>query len=443
MQKNDGPLLLRLMGKIGSVMFACLLVAACATGPEPGAREIVRRDIPAFDYPYDNPWIATVLRTPESQLAPRSEAPRRDATLQVFPDREVPEGFWYYRGLNYSYFAQPHPAPMIFMIAGTGADSRSGLMDSLGRILHHAGFHVVLLPSPTHSNFIVTASTTYLPGNGPQDAADLYRVMRMIHGELSRSLEITETHLAGYSLGAWHAAFTAKLDEEEKALNFQRVLLLSPPLSLYHSLVTVEQFLLNNLPGGIDSLDHFLDQAIQRIALVFQNTDAMDFSDEDYALQSLLQTTFGDERLAAAVGLSFRLASANMVFTADVMRRMGYVFPRDLPFRSTTPLGRYLGISLRVSFLDYFDDVFSAYYGGEPGLDLIEQSSLNSIGEYLSRSEKIGMLTSRDDIILGPGDLEQLQALFGERAWIFPQGGHLGSLEHRAVAAHLVNFFIQ
>ena len=51
------------------------------------------------------------------------------------------------------------------------------------------------------------------------------------------------------------------------------------------------------------------------------------------------------------------------------------------------------------------------------------------------------MLTNADDIILAAGELEYLRQMFGDRATIYPNGGHCGNIDHRTVAAALTNYF--
>jgi hypothetical protein len=48
--------------------------------------------------------------------------------------------------------------------------------------------------------------------------------------------------------------------------------------------------------------------------------------------------------------------------------------------------------------------------------------SLKSIAPYLRKTKKIAMTTNEDDLILGPGEVNYLQDVFGERAIIWPNG---------------------
>jgi len=50
-------------------------------------------------------------------------------------------------------------------------------------------------------------------------------------------------------------------------------------------------------------------------------------------------------------------------------------------------------------------------------------------------------MTNENDFILNKEDLEYLRQLFGERAMIYPRGGHLGNLEYKDNLAYMVDFF--
>ena len=75
-----------------------------------------------YDYPVANRFAATILGTPKefAAILPK-KIKTQEMELIVFPDRVVPEFFWYQKGLQYSLARQRGKAPLIFLIAGTGA----------------------------------------------------------------------------------------------------------------------------------------------------------------------------------------------------------------------------------------------------------------------------------------------------------------------------------
>ncbi len=93
---------------------------------------------------------------------------------------------------------------MIINIAGTGAAYDSTKMQAMQNAFYNAGFHVLSLSSPTHPNFIITASESMVPGYIEEDSRDLYRVMQLAWGQIKDKVEVSEfywpdTALAGHS----------------------------------------------------------------------------------------------------------------------------------------------------------------------------------------------------------------------------------------------------
>ncbi len=420
------------------------LVGACSTISEP---EVVPEEQPLglYDYPFVDPFAATVVGTPSGYRAPLPKRiPVDQLEISIFKDREVPDVFWYNDKLKFSLARQDHRAPLIFNIAGTGAGHNSNLMKVMQRAFYKAGFHVISLPSPTHSNFIVSASSTGVPGRVEDDAADLYRVMQLAYERVAERVEVTEFYLTGYSLGAWQAAFVAHLDEEAQVFNFAKVLMINPPVSLYSSIRILDQMLLDNVPGGINGLDDYFERVFGAFIEVYKDHEFTNFG-ENFLYRAYTTYEPGEEDLAALIGLSFRMSSNNMVFTSDVMSQSGYIVPKSKELSTSTSLTEYFKTGMRLSFEDYLDELFYPYFNAKnPSLtreDLVEEASLERIEDYLSRAQKIGLMTNEDDIILAPGELDYLMDVFGVRAKIFPTGGHIGNLQQRHVIAHMTEFF--
>jgi hypothetical protein len=61
----------------------------------------------------------------------------------------------------------------------------------------------------------------------------------------------------------------------------------------------------------------------------------------------------------------------------------------------------------------------------------------------LKRSGKIAVMHNEDDIILKPGEIDYLKKVFGNRARIYPRGGHGGNLDHRVNIKHMLDFFLK
>jgi pimeloyl-ACP methyl ester carboxylesterase len=416
-----------------------LLLCGLLASPCLGAETVA-----PYGYPFVDPLEATVIGTPEifgAELP--EEIPSEEREILVFRGRDVPDIFWYGKGLRYALSAQPGPAPLVFILPGTGANFNASKSLILQRALYQAGFHVVSLPSPLHPNFIVSASASRRPGLLPEDANDIYRLMALIRRQVQDEIEISEWHLVGYSLGATYAAFVAKLDDERRSFDFDKVLLINPPVNLANSARILDALYEEHIPTIAD-FNALFNELMQVLSEHYSPTEQMLFS-EDMIFQIYQRSPPPDRTLEALIGAAFRLSSINLVFTSDVMTNAGLlVAPGHRPslVESLTP---YFKAASQLSFEDYARAILYPYYlerAPETAFkQLSELNSLRAIESYLRDTHKIGLMHNADDILLSPDEIEYLQDVFGGRAVIFPHGGHAGNLAYRDNLAHIVDFF--
>ena len=384
-----------------------------------------------YDYPLDNRLAATILGTPKDfKAAVPKKVKMHQMRLTVFPDRVVPELYWYQKGLEYFIIRQKGPAPLIFMIAGTGANHNSAKNRAMGKAFFQAGFHVVSIPSPTVPNFIVTASTTMVPGKLEDDAKDIYRVMQMIMKEAGDWLPVTDYYLTGYSLGATQSAYLSKLDEEERVFNFKKVLMINPSVSLFNSVEIIDDMLEKNIPGGVENFQAFWDDMFKTFSDAYDASDAVVFGPEFLykAYEKKRQDPDhqpDDGRMSALIGFAFRISSMSMVFTSDVMSNSGVIKPKNLELSRNENMADYGKVTARMRFINYFDEILYPYYKAkQPGLSrqaMLDALGLKNIDSYLRNTTKISMVTNVDDIILAPGEVDFLRQVFQDRGKFFPR----------------------
>jgi hypothetical protein len=399
-----------------------------------------------YDYPISDPYEAAILGTPIKDMPSLPDKIRvKDLEMTVFPDRKIPEVFWYGDKLRYSLAWQKEKAPLIFMIAGTGAGYDSEKMLTMQKAFFQAGFHVISLASPTHPNFITAASSSMLPGDIQGDCKDLYRVMQHAWAAAEKTIEVTDFFLTGYSLGGAQSAFISRLDDQEKKFNFKKVLMINPPVSLYDSAVKLDKMLENNIPGGMDNFAAFYDQLMKNVASSYKYGDAVDLNYGFFynAFNDVLPSQ-GEEK--AVIGLSFRISAASLFFVSDVMTNAGFVVPPNINLTKTTSLTDYFKITARAGGFGFYVEniLFPAYQKKNPNLTLdqiIYESSLLSIEEYLRNTEKISLVTNEDDFILAQGDVDYFRRVFQSRAKIYPKGGHCGNMGYKDNIAYRIDFF--
>ena len=399
------------------------------------------QDTASYAYPIDDNFKATVVGTPEKYRKTFPEIPVKLDRLTVFPDRKVPDYLWYESELRYSYAFQDKPAPLIFMIAGTGGSYDGGKNKALGKAFYAAGFHVVSISSPTLPNFIVSASKTGVAGHAVHDAEDLYHVMELIWAKFKDKIEVTDFFVTGYSLGGFNTAFVTWLDEQRKVFNFKRALMINPPVKLYNSISMLDR-MLENIPGGVDNFPAFYNKMVKAFSVVYSRADRLEFG-EEFLYKVFQELKPGDEELASLIGLSFRFSSAHLAFTSDLMTDYGYIKPKNVTFgRNSTP-GDYGKVAMRLGFTDYFHEFFYPYYNARldkpvSRREMIERMSLETIEDYLHTSDKIYVMHNRDDLILEEGEIDFFPRVFGERAKIYPHGGHCGNMEYPDNVRHML-----
>lgn len=401
-------------------------------------------DPAAYPYPFPGPFGATILGTPP-QMKPDlpAEVPSKELVLELIPELKKSDVFFYDKGLRCMFAYQDKKAPLVFLIAGTGSNHKSAKLITMMKYFHKAGYHVITLASPTHPNFIINASHSHTPGDLSEDAADLYWAMENAWNKVKGDIEVDGFYLSGYSLGGTQAAFVAKLDEERKSFNFKKVLLINPAVNLYESVARIEG-LLEKIPGGPRKGTAFFNRTMEKFVEIYKEGDYVELNGE-FLYGAFKTGKFSQDEGGAMIGLVFRIASGAMIFTSDVMNNGGYVVPKNRTLKYNDDLTDYMRISNHLSFLDYFNEVFYPYFQKKrPGLTkeaLIASLGMKSIEGYLKGNAKFSSMTNANDFILSDGDRDYLRELFGERAVVYPVGGHLGNMEFVPNMTYMTDFF--
>jgi hypothetical protein len=404
----------------------------------------------AYDYPFVDPLVATVVGTPNANATQLPELVRfrntRIFSLTGLVDRPTPPVFFFQRhGMEFGLVQQSGPAPLVFIIAGTGGAFNADKNQELARILYAAGFHVIGLPNPTHPNFAVNASTTGVPGRLRQDAVDIYEAMKAAYDRVKDRIEVTEFHLTGYSLGGTYSAFVAELDSRERAFGFKRVLLLNPAVSLFTSIGLVDAMLPTRTALDRQTARDFTDQLLREFGRLYSSGEPIDFSG-DFIFRLYEYFELSAIEIERLIGIAFRLSAANLAFSSDVLAQTGVIVPPGERLTTTTSLSPFYARSIDFSFTDYFEEIYIPFYeAAVPGLtkeQMIADADLHAIEPYLLQADNVGLLTTADDIILTADNMAFIERVFaGRRSAIYPTGGHCGNYTQRDVAAYIQAFF--
>ena len=407
----------------------------------------------AYDYPIKNPYEATVVGTPPADVYQWDEPRKVKAkTMTVNMGKDVSEinlaGVFGLADMKLLHAKNEGPAPLIFVIAGTGAAYNSPKVLFLLDTFYQAGFHVITISSPTKPPFMAAASSTHMPGLTNYDAEDLYAVMKAALEKVSGDIEITKKYVTGYSLGGIDSAFVGHLDKQRKEINFDKVLMINPPVNLYTSVSNLDGLIpeyRKRNPGT--SGEKIFSDVFTRLAAYFKESGGgVKFGPETlYEIQKSDQALPMDD-VAVLIGISFLFSSADLAFTSDALNHSGWIIPANENYSPTSSQSTYwYKRSLRWQFLDYFEKMVIPWWQerhpGDSKEDIIQKVSLYAIEDYLRNDPSVGVMTNQDDIILGPGDIEYLQDVMGNRAKIYPTGGHCGNMDYKDNVAYMLDFF--
>lgn len=401
-----------------------------------------------FSFRQDNALLATIAGTPAAQRPDFSALPavrQRDLRLRVLPERKLPLFLRRLEQLNVRLAWQEQPAPLVFLIAGTGSRFDTPRLEILKNALWHAGMHVMLLSSPTNYDFIAAASEHGHPGLGPTDARDLYRVMQLAvaEAELSTGLQITGYRLAGFSLGALNAAWLDQFDQTQNpAFGFQRVLLLHPPVDLLSSVSRLDAMARVHIDGLGDD-NSFFEHVFEKLLNYYAESGGTEVGSGLFHDFQASDNALSDAELALLIGAVFRFSAADISFMSDLIGGPGYFAPPLTELHAGTPLTPYYRRALQCDFGCYIDQLlwpwWQQQHPTDSFADMARLGSLRPLAEHL-RSPRHGVMTSADDFILNAEDFAFLQATFAERGRFYPRGGHGGILDHVEVVSWIVDF---
>jgi hypothetical protein len=424
------------------ILSALLIIMLAACSSKQG--EVVVNK-PVCDLAY-SPYQATVTGYCQEAVADLPESLEIiNKSITIKPLDEISEVFWFNKKMKYSLIKQEASAPLIFIIAGTGASYDSVKMLSLQKSFFQQGYHVISLSSPTFANFIVNSpNTQYMPGELAHDAEYLYQVMNLVWAQVQAqdAVEALSFSLTGYSLGGAHSAFISLLDEEKQAFNFEKVLLINPPVSLYNSVSILDKYF--DLGDNRQAAVAMFDDIFSRFSTIYSAQRSSRF-DQGSIFSLFKNVALTEAELKLLIGASFRISSSDMIFAIDVSFNTGAITYKNHTISRLESLTHSLQRASDITFGDYFDRAMLPRAQREDAsitkADLIKRYSLHAIEDYLTASDKIYLVTNQDDIILQSGEVEYLQSIFTERAKIFPRGGHCGNIDRLSFVEHLQTTF--
>jgi hypothetical protein len=409
-----------------SVRLSVIVLAMACVVAVPAAAE-------DYNYPYRDPYLATVTGATLNADGLTPGIKRQVVHVPVLPDRDHLPGLAGLPGLaprgalSVALYRQKAPAPLVFILPGTGSTPYFGLATYFAKLLYQRGAHVVILPSPMSWNFALAASRTGAPGYTPDDARDLYGAMQRVLPVLAarQNVKVTRVSFLGLSLGALEGAYLALLDADQDRIGITRYVLVNPPLDVYTVLKQLEQW---------DQLKEKLGPARAQ-ELVARATDigeafAQQRRDDTAAFDSLAKSFsgFSREELQFLIAEYLQTAVPELVTVTQAIHDQG-VLPAP-PDQVRKRLEEAKGMS----FTDYCEKIAVPIWraaSGQPDATMetfTQRGSLAAITDRLKGNPRVFILHNADDFLADPASIERLKEALGDQVTIYPYGGHLGNL---------------
>ena len=144
-------------------------------------------------------------------------------------------------------------------------------------------------------------------------------------------------------------------------IDFVKVLLLNPPVSVWNSVQILDGMFARHVPDDPDGVRKLIDTIFAQFAKVYTQAPGTSL-DSDFLYSAYQMLEPSDAGLRDLIGMTFRVANVNLMFSSDVISHAGYMVPADAQLGSTTSLTPFLGHLIHKTFADYIDGIYVPYF---------------------------------------------------------------------------------
>jgi ABC-type transporter lipoprotein component MlaA len=344
---------------------------------------------------------------------------------------------------------RPEPAPLLVVLPGIGGHRLGNSSLAFVETAWEEGASVLTISSPFNHEFMRTAATVALPGDGPSDAHDTHVALDAIVRALEREHpgRITARWLGGLSMGAYHALLIgasgsgtdtglglgpgvgagSDRSPDRDLVRFDLTVAVNPPVDLFHGMLTLDRFYRAPLRWPEAERSPRLRMLMSK---VFELARSPDLKPGAPLPLSPIEADY-------LIGLAYRVVLKDVIWISQERADMGVLktprsrWDREAAYRE---IWEY-------SWAEYFHAfVLPSRAGRTPteadAAALLARNDLHAVADALARDDTLRVVINEDDFLLRPGDVEWLRSVMGaERVIAFPKGGHLGNLYRPDVRA--------
>lgn len=319
-------------------------------------------------------------------------------TIKIFPDRDE---------YSFKYILQKDKnSPLAIFYPSIGEGITSHHAKVFAKIFYDAGYSVLIQGSHFQWEFIKSMPESYYPGIPAIDADNLKLVTSKIIDKLERenNCKFSGRILTGTSFGAMMTLFLADKESKNNTLNISKFIAISPPIELVYAIKQVDK----NSEVFTKSDDDIKQKTATVAAKIIQLNELK--QSPEFNLTSL---PFTEEEGKIIVSYIMRQKLSDLVYTIE---------------NSNNNLNKnfYSNIN-NMSYQDYAEKYLLGNCGGTLD-DLIYDTSLYSIADYLKNNNNYKIYESMDDFLINKSQLEQLKIYSPNNVICLNNGSHLGFL---------------
>ena len=333
--------------------------------------------------------------------------------------------------LSYKLWIQPKPANLVAILPGLGSYYTTSMSTALAQAIYNAGYSVFVISNAMNWEFMQSAATTLTPGYTPDDAKDIYNALHKIISHIQEKYKnrVTGNSLIGYSQGGLHTLFIAKIDEEQKLINFNRYLAINPPVNLLYGLNKLDNFFSVSKAWPKEKREQKKIKAGTIYELIIKKM-----------ISQNAKMPFNTMEAKYLIGYVFHTSLVELIFSIHQRKDLGVLkasstwFSRNNLYKEINTFDYYKYMKLFV--IPYY----SKKLGHKVTIkELNKKASLPAITETLKTNKKIRVVHNADDFLIAQKDREWLEKALGDRILLFDKGGHLGNLYREDVLDWIVN----
>lgn len=394
-----------------------------------------------YRYPYENPDVAGLTTFLMKSLHTEPFKKLETIKSQIIEGRDKIKFFDKRSNLTVNFYPQKKDAPLVIMIADISGSPVSGYMMYSADHLQAAGYNVITVPSPFFWGFVVSSSSTGLPGLTSEDAADMYKALQITMANVIKNHPhlFTKQSMIGLGFGGLLAAHIADIDKREKKLNIDQYVLINPVVNIMDAVTEIETRTAIALELGMSQVNWIKSKALNFV--IDNMDDKLKATDHDYFSNLENKFPLSKNEYKFLSGAVLRMNISDTIFSSQLVNDLGILKTKLSKYKVNS---RHAEIE-PYGLVGYIKSFFMPYFlKKHSALEILKRSNLNYVRNTLISNKNIFLIHNEDDFLINAEQLDYLKTIFGsDRRIIYPKGGHLGNLWYETNRIDLLNILKQ